>query len=184
MSQDTIPLPPELAGHERKLYVGTWLSEIRQSVELPGEDNAVLREIWVKLPSGLDRKWRTNESAFGALNGHPVGVLVSPGRTDHEFILGMVNFATSERRMFWALERPGTGCALWLLWMFSIWWVSMAWAEKGFLLGMALFAGLVFYSIRAHADRKKLRELDVQRLLYLAEVGAPNANLSGASADT
>lgn len=169
MTEDTIPLPADLASHGRVLYRGTWLSEVRQPVELRGESNAVRREIWVRLPSGQDKKWRTNEPAFSALPGHQVGALVSPGETDQEFVAGMVNWASGERRMFWQCRRFGLGCGLWTLWGGG----ALAWAERAPFAWLAMFAALLVFTVQSHRVKKKLGELDARRLNYLADLGPP-----------
>ncbi|MEW5728809.1 MAG: hypothetical protein AB1918_13365 [Pseudomonadota bacterium] len=167
MSDDTVPMPPHLAGEGRVLYKGVWLSEIRQPVELKGVRNAVLREIWVRLPSGRDKKWQTHEPTFSALEGHQVGALVCPSTTGGEFLVGMVNYATGEKRAFWAPNRPGLGCALWMILFLALMLVEGGAAWRLYLW-LAAFVGLSGLTLVSSRRGSQERKRDGQRLEYLA----------------
>lgn len=170
---DTIPLPPDdQAADERTLYVGTWIGEVRQPIELKGRPNAVLREIWVRLPSGKDKKWRTNEDVFSALEGHQVGALVGPSsQPDQEFLIGMVNFSTGEKRVFWTSNQPGCGCVLWVI-LFAM--LGFAQRAADVWLYAWAVAFLIFAAVTFLESRKisRLRKRDKARLDYLATNGA------------
>lgn len=170
---DTVPLPPDdQASDERTLYIGTWIGEFRQPVELKGRPNAVLREIWVRLPSGMDKKWRTNENVFSALEGHQVGALVGPSsQPGEEFLIGMVNFSTGEKRTFWTSNQLGCGCLLWII-LFSL----FGFVQRADDVWMYVWVGaFIVFSAVTYSDSRKARQLrkrDAERLDYLAKIGA------------
>lgn len=172
MADDTIPLPPELASDRSILYRGTWLTETRQAVELRDNPNATRREIWVRLPSGRDKKWCTYEPVFSALEGHEVGALAWVTSEGNEVLVGMVNYNTGESRVFWTSSRPGCGCVLWLL-LF----VSLALVERGgawrLIVWCIAFLVLTIASVIETRGAKKERILDKARLKFLAEEGKP-----------
>lgn len=111
MADDILKPPPELDDGKYWMYRGIWVSETRRSIYLKDVNNAVLREIWLRLPSGQEKRMRTHEPVFSALPGHPVGALFDgKGR-----LIGMVNYHTNESRMFWIYNRlSGIGCLPWL----------------------------------------------------------------------
>jgi|GEM_PF-6271567 hypothetical protein len=174
MSEDVVPLPPDLEGADRILYKGIWLSEVRQPVELKGVKNAVQREIWVRLPSGKDKKWHTNEPVFSALEGHQVGALVATANSGDEFLTGMVNYTTGEKRVFWTHNRPGCGCALWIVLAWALLFVEGAsvWRLYAWLAAFVALSVLTFIVSRTDG---KARKLDKKRLDYLAAAGTPPA---------
>lgn len=170
MGDDTIALPADLVSKSRVLYRGAWLSEIRQSVELSGESNSVLREIWVRLPSGKDKKWQTNEPAFSALPGHQVGALVAIVSGGSEIVVGMVNFNTEESRIFWRHEGLGLGRRRWLLLVMLCFLVGKeAWQIIAWLCASIATVALTIYDLRARGQENAR---DKWRLEFLASAKA------------
>ena len=169
MSNDTILLPSDLQATELRLYRGTWRSEIRQPADIAGQENGVLREIWVRLPSGKDRKWQSNEPIFSALPGHQVGVLAYVDREGTEYILGMVNYSTGEKRMFWLQQPRPIGRKRWLPSLFLLIWFDRT---PGFILWLAVFAATVAFTIWVNKIDARDRVLDQRRLDHLTSLGA------------
>ncbi|OAN43049.1 hypothetical protein A6A04_10170 [Paramagnetospirillum marisnigri] len=173
MNGDTIALPAGLADKSRVLYCGAWLSENRQAVELSGESNSVLREIWVRLPSGRDKTWKTNEPTFRALPGHQVGALVAIASDGSEAVIGMVNFSTEENRIFWFHEGLGLGRRRWLLLvMLALLVGKETWQIIAWLCTCVAIIALTIYDIRARS-REKAR--DLRRLEFLGTASVADA---------
>jgi hypothetical protein len=171
MGDDTIALPADLASKSRVLYRGAWLSEIRQAVELSGESNSVLREIWVRLPSGKDRKWQTNEPTFSALPGHQVGALVAIVSNGDEVIVGMANFNTDESRIFWCHEGLGLGRNRWFLLLLFCMFVNgrATWQIAAWLCAGIATVAMTIYDLRARSQEKAR---DKMRLEFLGSAKA------------
>jgi hypothetical protein len=169
MSDDAISLPADLASHNRVLCRGTWLSELREDVALDDHTSGVLREIWIRLPSGQDKRWRTNERVFGALPGHQVGALIGITRQNRQRLIGMANFNTGECRLFY-YHKPaiGLGCLIWVGLFICVGGVTSTGTFAIWLLAFLGLAVASIYNVRSDAREEKQ---DCRRLDYLFAAG-------------
>lgn len=160
-------LPPDLAGDGRVAYQGYWISEHRET-EVSGEGGIrKSREIWVRDLSGEERRWEMDDRRFGALEGHPIGVLAYQPADGEGVLLGMVNYHTGEAQLL-PRRRSGFGWKVWLGFFALLLLVEGGdpWRMYAWLSGFLLLTGTTVYSALADA---RLAERDHRRLAFLKE---------------
>lgn len=164
-------LPPDLAGDGRVAYQGHWISEHRDT-EVSGDSGIrKSREIWVRDLCGEERRWEMDDRRFGALEGHPVGVLACHPDDGEEVLLGMVNYHTGETRLL-SGRRSGFGWKVWLGYFALLLLVEGGdpWQMYAWLSGFVLLTGTTVYLALGEV---RLAERDRRRLAFLKELERP-----------
>jgi|GEM_PF-5967992 hypothetical protein len=177
-TQDTVALPPNLEGGFRRgphvaVYRGTVIADRAQawhtvengSGRTVAEGN--VRELWLRLPSGLEKRWALGNASFGVLPGHRVSIASAAEGADTGLVF--VNHDTGERFIPWKRNRSIKFQVL--LGLLTLGLASGPQPGSApIIVGVLFLISLLWWFYRGHYEGE-LESLFAQTAEYMAQTG-------------